>query len=100
MTRYLVFDQNTITTRNKFLSIVNPYLAGVQQAQGLSAFRVVMDETNNTPDLIDRNILYGQLFLPILKAVFGNRDIVCSWWQAKCRRSGRLDFAVYDNLCT
>lgn len=62
-TRFLVFDQNTITTRNKFLSIVNPYLAGVQQAQGLSAFRVVMDDTNNTPDLIDRNILYGQLFL-------------------------------------
>jgi hypothetical protein len=45
------------------LNIVNPYLAGVQQAQGLSAFRVVMDETNNTPDVIDRNILYGQLFL-------------------------------------
>jgi phage tail sheath protein FI len=62
-TRFLVFDQNTITTRNKFLNIVNPYLAGVQQAQGLSAFRVVMDETNNTPDVIDRNILYGQLFL-------------------------------------
>lgn len=62
-TRFLVFDQNTITTRNKFLSIVNPYLAGVQQAQGLSAFRVIMDETNNTPDVIDRNILYGQLFL-------------------------------------
>lgn len=62
-TRYLVFDQNTEITRQKFLNIVNPYLAGVKQNQGLSAFKVVMDSTNNTPDLVDRNILYGQLFL-------------------------------------
>ena len=62
-TRYLVFDQNTESTRSKFLNIVNPYLGGVKQNQGLSAFKVVMDSTNNTPDLIDRNILYGQLFL-------------------------------------
>jgi hypothetical protein len=62
-TRFLVFDQNTEITRQKFLNIVNPYLAGVKQNQGLSAFKVVMDSTNNTPDLVDRNILYGQLFL-------------------------------------
>jgi len=62
-TRFLVFDQNTEVTRQKFLNIVNPYLAGVKQNQGLSAFKVVMDSTNNTPDMIDRNILYGQLFL-------------------------------------
>ena len=62
-TRFLVFDQNTEITRQKFLNIVNPYLAGVKQNQGLSAFKVVMDSTNNTPDMIDRNILYGQLFL-------------------------------------
>jgi hypothetical protein len=62
-TRFLVFDQNTKTTRDRFLAIVNPYLSGVQQAQGLTAFRVIMDDTNNTQDLIDQNILYGQLFL-------------------------------------
>jgi hypothetical protein len=62
-TRFLVFDQNTIDTRERFLGIVNPYLQTVKQNSGLSAFRVVMDETNNTPDVIDRNILYGQLFL-------------------------------------
>ena len=62
-TKYLVFEQNTSATRNKFLSIVNPYLESVRQGQGLSAFKVVMDSTNNTPDLIDRNILYGQIFL-------------------------------------
>ena len=62
-TKYLVFEQNTNETRNRFLSIVNPYLTSVQQAQGLSAFKVVMDASNNTPDLVDRNILYGQIFL-------------------------------------
>lgn len=59
----LVFEQNTAVTRNRFLSQVNPYLDYVQQRQGLYAFRVVMDETNNTPDVIDRNILVGAIYL-------------------------------------
>ena len=59
----LVFEQNTAVTRNKFLSQVNPYLQFVQQRQGLYAFRVVMDDTNNTPDVIDRNLLVGQIYL-------------------------------------
>jgi hypothetical protein len=62
-TRYLVFEQNTTQTRTRFLNIVTPYLESIQQRQGLYAFRVIMDESNNTPDIIDRNILYGQLFL-------------------------------------
>jgi hypothetical protein len=59
----LVFEQNTIATRNQFLSQVNPYLESVQQRQGLFAFRVVMDSSNNTPDVIDRNQLVGQIYL-------------------------------------
>lgn len=66
--RFLVFEQNTAQTRNKFLAIVNPYLESVQQRSGLYAFQVVMDESNNTPDLIDRNILYGQIYLKPTKA--------------------------------
>jgi len=62
-TRYLVFENNTAATRNRFLSIVNPYLESIQQRQGLYAFRVVMDETNNTPDVIDRNVMVGEIFL-------------------------------------
>jgi len=61
--RYLVFEQNTDVTRNRFLSIVNPYLANIQQNSGLTSFRVVMDESNNTPDIIDRNILVGSIYL-------------------------------------
>tara|TARA_B100000315_G_scaffold57427_1_gene51679 strand:+ start:507 stop:2933 length:2427 start_codon:yes stop_codon:yes gene_type:complete len=61
--RYLVFEQNSQALRNRFLNIVNPYLEQVQQNSGLSAFRVVMDESNNTPDVIDRNQLVGQIFI-------------------------------------
>jgi len=61
--RFLVFEQNTSETRGRFLNTVNPYLETIQQRQGLYAFKVVMDETNNTPDVIDRNIMAGQIFL-------------------------------------
>jgi len=61
--RTLVFEQNTTVTRNRFLNAVNPYLESVQQRQGLFAFRVVMDESNNTADVVDRNQLVGQILL-------------------------------------
>ena len=67
--RYLLFENNTVATRNRFLNIVNPYLESVQSNQGLTAFRVVMDDTNNTPDVIDRNQLVGQIFLQPARSV-------------------------------
>ena len=66
--RYLVFENNTVATRNRFLSAVVPYMEEVQANQGLYAFRVVMDTTNNTPEVIDRNILKGDIFLQPAKA--------------------------------
>ena len=59
----LVFEQNSRQTRSAFLSQVNPYLSSVQSRQGLYAFRVIMDDTNNTADVIDRNELVGQIYL-------------------------------------
>ncbi len=59
----LVFEQNTNATRNRFLAQVNPYLESVVQRQGLFAYKVVMDDTNNTPDVIDRNQLVGQIYI-------------------------------------
>jgi len=59
----LVFEQNTIANRNLFLSQVNPYLSSVQQRQGLYAFQVVMDESNNTSDVIDRNQMVGAIYI-------------------------------------
>jgi uncharacterized protein len=59
----LLFEQNTAATRNRFLSQVNPYLESIQQRQGLYTYRVVMDDTNNTADVIDRNQMVGQIFI-------------------------------------
>jgi len=59
----LVFEQNTNVTRNRFLAQVNPYLESVVQRQGLYAYKVVMDDSNNTPDVIDRNQLVGQIYI-------------------------------------
>lgn len=63
ISKNLVFENNTIATRNRFLATVNPYLETVQNREGLYAFRVVMDDTNNTADVIDRNQLIGQIYL-------------------------------------
>jgi phage tail sheath protein FI len=75
--RFLVFEQNTSALRNRFLNIVNPYLDQVQANSGLSAFRVVMDDSNNTPDVVDRNQLVGQIFIqPTRTAEFIVLDFV------------------------
>jgi phage tail sheath protein FI len=59
----LVFEENSVATRNSFLAQVNPYLESVQQRQGLYAFKVVMDESNNTADVVDRNEMVGQIYI-------------------------------------
>ena len=75
--RFLVFEQNTAALRNRFLNIVNPYLDTVQANSGLTAFRVVMDDSNNTPDVVDRNQLVGQIFIqPTRTAEFIVLDFV------------------------
>ena len=65
----LVFEQNTTVTRNRFLSQVNPFLESVVQRQGLYAYKVVMDDSNNTADVIDRNQLVGQIYIQPAKTV-------------------------------
>jgi len=73
----LVFEQNTNATRNRFLAQVNPYLESVVQRQGLYAYKVVMDDTNNTPDVIDRNQLVGQIYVqPTKTAEFVYLDFI------------------------
>jgi hypothetical protein len=61
--RFLVFEQNSAATRQRFLSLVNPYLQSIQDRQGVYAYRVQMDESNNTPDVIDRNELVGAIYI-------------------------------------
>jgi hypothetical protein len=61
--RQLIFEQNTATTRNRFLSVAEPYMESVVQRQGLYSYKIVMDDSNNTPDVIDRNQLVGQIYV-------------------------------------
>ncbi len=73
----LVFEQNTATTRNKFIAQVTPFLETIQQKGGLFAFKVLMDDTNNTDDIIDRNQLIGEIFIqPTRTAEFISLDFV------------------------
>jgi hypothetical protein len=73
----VVFEQNTIQTRNSFISRVNPYLETIQQKQGLYAFRVVMDDSNNGPAVIDQNQLVGQIYIqPTRTAEFISLDFI------------------------
>lgn len=65
----LLFEQNTLVTRNNFLSQVNPYLESVQQRQGLYAYKVVMDDSNNTAETIDRNQLIGAIYIQPAKSI-------------------------------
>jgi hypothetical protein len=66
--KYLLFEPNNPKTWESFTNTVNPILEDVRQKQGLERFKVVMDSTVNTPDLIDRNVMTGKIFLQPTKA--------------------------------
>jgi hypothetical protein len=65
----LLFDQNVPATWNRFLGQVNPFLQSVQTRLGLSDYKVILDETTTTPDLIDRNVMYAKIFLKPARAI-------------------------------
>jgi len=73
----VVFEQNTIATRNSFVARVSPFLEGIQQKQGLYAYKVVMDYSNNGPAVIDQNQLVGQIYIqPTRTAEFISLDFI------------------------
>jgi hypothetical protein len=51
------------------LSQVDPFLRSVQSRLGLTDYRVVLDESTTTPELIDRNIMYAKIFLKPARAI-------------------------------
>jgi hypothetical protein len=65
----LLFDQNVQTTWDRFLGQVCPFLNGIMAGLGLTDYKVVLDETTTTPDLIDRNIMYAKIFLKPARAI-------------------------------
>lgn len=66
--RTVLFDNNTVTLRNTFTIGVQAYLNNLVALNGLYAYKFKMDETNNTPDIIDRNQLVGQVWVKPTKA--------------------------------
>lgn len=65
----LLFDQDDQAVRDQFTTKVNPILDSVKRERGLQEFKVVMDDSNNTPETGDRNELYGTIFLKPTRAV-------------------------------
>jgi hypothetical protein len=65
----ILFDNNVPATWQRFTSKVEPLLASVKNRFGLSDFKVILDETTTTPDLIDRNILYAKIMLKPARAI-------------------------------
>jgi hypothetical protein len=77
--KFLVFEAANASTMTRFKQLVNPILADIQQKQGIEQFKVVMDSTTTTPELIDRNMLAGKIFLiPTRSAEFISIDFVVS----------------------
>jgi hypothetical protein len=69
MAATLLFDQNVKTTWARFKSKVDPLLTSVKTRFGLSDFRIILDETTTTPELVDRNIMYAKIFLKPARAI-------------------------------
>ena len=65
----LLFDQNVQSTWNRFRGRVEPLLANVKAGLGLTDYKLVLDETTTTPDLVDRNIMYAKVFLKPARAI-------------------------------
>jgi hypothetical protein len=58
-----VFENNTVETRARFIELTDPYFRRVKNQQGLYDYRIIIDESNNTPDVVDRNEMRAQIYL-------------------------------------
>jgi hypothetical protein len=75
--RTLVFEPNNPATWTRFVNKVNPILEGYRRDQGINRFKVVMDSSTNTSDVIDRNEMKGKIFLePTRAAEFITIDFI------------------------
>jgi phage tail sheath protein FI len=69
MAATVLFDQNVPATWNRFLSKADPFLKSVQARLGLSDFKIVLDESTTTADLVDRNVMYAKIFLKPARSI-------------------------------
>lgn len=67
--RTFIFEPNDKALWDQVLTVVNPFLGDIQSRRGLTAFKVVCDASNNTPERIDRNELWVSIFIKPTRAV-------------------------------
>ena len=65
----VLFEQNVPTTWNRFKALVEPFLANVKVQFGISDYRLILDESTTTPDLVDQNILYAKIMIKPARAI-------------------------------
>jgi len=65
----VLFDQNIQATWDRFKGRVIPFLEGIKAGHGLTDFKVMLDDSTTTPDLVDRNIMYAKIFLKPARAI-------------------------------
>ena len=65
----ILFEQNVQSTWNRFISVVEPFLSNVKVQFGITDYRLILDETTTTPDLIDQNILYAKIMVKPARAI-------------------------------
>jgi hypothetical protein len=67
--RFSLFEFNDDFTRSQFRNLVTPFLRDVQARRGITDFLVVCDETNNTPERIDRNEFWGDIYIKPARSI-------------------------------
>jgi phage tail sheath protein FI len=67
--RFSMFEFNDQFTRAQFVALVEPFLRDVQGRRGITDFRVVCDETNNTGEVIDRNEFIGDIYIKPARSI-------------------------------
>jgi phage tail sheath protein FI len=67
--KFTLFEFNDEFTRANFVNLVDPFLRDVQGRRGITDFKVVCDESNNTPEIIDRNEFVGDIFIKPARSI-------------------------------
>ena len=65
----VLFDQNVQATWDRFKALINPFLTDVKTRLGITEYRLILDDSTTTPDLIDQNILYAKIMVKPARAI-------------------------------
>jgi len=65
----ILFEQNVQATWNRFIALIDPFLANVKTKFGISDYRLILDSSTTTPDLVDQNIMYAKIMIKPARAI-------------------------------